>query len=76
MCLLEVITIKIFILGSYATINPSFWGVIGISSLNVESNIFGTAKPTLAIHRSNNAAPEKNSAVEVRKLKFAFWGSY
>ncbi len=66
--LLEGHNNKRFYLGSYATKTYSFGAEIGTSSLNVESNDFITAQTSLVIHRSNDAAPERNLAQEVKEL--------
>ncbi len=74
MCLLGVETIKNFIWGVITQKPPHFGAGIGISSLNVRSNNFRMAQPILITYSSNDAAPERNLVLKVKKLKFAFWG--
>jgi hypothetical protein len=63
-------------LGSYFPKRPHFWAGIGISSLNVESNTFRTARPILVNRSSNDASPQKEFKYRSKLLKFVFWGSY
>jgi hypothetical protein len=60
-----VITIKTFIWGTHALKLSHFGAGIEISSLNVMSNNFRTAKQIFVIHSSNDAAP---------RMKFGYMG--
>jgi hypothetical protein len=60
-------------LGSYAPKPPHLGAVMGISSVNVESNNFRTSKPILVIYSSDKMQLlERNSDQEIEKLKFAY----
>jgi hypothetical protein len=72
---LSLVTVQlIFIWESYATKPRHFAAEIGISSLSVESNNFGTAWPISGICSSNDAASRKKFGSEGKFLKFAFSG--
>jgi hypothetical protein len=58
MCLLRVSTQKNYIWGVIPK-NCLFFAGTGISSLNVQSNSFRTARPISVIRSSNHASPQK-----------------
>jgi hypothetical protein len=62
--LFGVSTLKNYIWGVIPKKLPRFLAGIGISSLNVESNNFRTARPILVIRSSNDASPQKEYNTE------------